>query len=610
MPEELEPLVQKIDEAYESFEADREMLERSLEISSQELMAAATDIRASEELLRRTLEATEEGVMAIDGAGKVLHVNRRYFEILELPSDHFETVEPQERLAAIARRLIDPTAFTERSLAIFREQEASETFDVLYLKSGRIVERHSRALNRREGGAGRVLSYRDVTERHTLTEQLKHQAFHDPLTDLANRARFQDRLDHAIERSQRTKALVFVLFIDIDNFKSINDSLGHAVGDQLIVTIAGRVSQALSGGDTAARLGGDEFAIILEDLQTLDQARGTADELLNRIRAPAEIDGNEVVVTASIGIASGDSESTSDKLIRNADIAMYAAKNRGKGRVQVYETGMHTQINQRQALLAELWHAVERKEIRVYYQPFMHLATGQVSGAEALARWHHPTRGIIPPLTFIPLAEESSVILDIGEFVLRDACLLIKDWERRFPGEALLTSVNVSPKQIHDRNFVDVVRRVLAETQAPPGHLVLEITESAMLEDPESAEATLTALKQLGVKLALDDFGTGYSSLTYLKRFPIDVLKIDKSFITDLHVSEREAALTGATIALGQKLNLQIVAEGIETTGQLQHLRDLDCDEGQGFLFSHPLTHEELDSFMDANMRVDTADAA
>jgi EAL domain-containing protein (putative c-di-GMP-specific phosphodiesterase class I) len=238
------------------------------------------------------------------------------------------------------------------------------------------------------------------------------------------------------------------------------------------------------------------------------------------------------------------------------------------------------------------------------------LATGQVSGAEALARWNHPTKGIILPLAFIPLAEETSVILEIGEFVLRDACLLSKDWEQRFPGKDLLTGVNVSPKQIHDRNFVDVVRRVLAETQARPGDLVLEITESAVLEDPDGAEATLKALKQLGVKLALDDFGTGYSSLTYLKRFPIDVLKIDKSFITDLHVSDREAALTSATISLGQKLRLRIVAEGIETTDQLQHLRDLDCDEGQGFLFSHPLTHQELDSYMDASMRTDQASAA
>ena len=598
LPEELKHLVREVDDAYQAFDTDREMLERSLDLSSQELMAAASDIRASEELLRRTLESTEEGILAVAGGGKVLHVNDRYFEILELPREHFDSVDPQIRLEAIARRLVDPAAFAERALQVF-SVGAPETFDVLHFKSGRIVERSSRPLKDLPGLSGRVMSYRDVTERYTLEEQLRHQAFHDPLTDLANRARFQDRLEHAIERSERTRAPIFVLFIDIDNFKSVNDSLGHTIGDRLIVAVAQRIAKSVSGGDTAARLGGDEFGIILEDLVSLDEARSAAERMLGQIRAPVQIDVHEIVIDASVGVSSGDAGSTSETLIRNADIAMYAAKNRGKGRVQVYESGMHTDLSERQSLLADLWHAVERKELEVYYQPSVHLETGQVSGAEALVRWNHPTRGLILPVRFIPLAEETSVILDLGEFVLRDACGLISDWERRFPGRGLLISVNVSPRQIRDRNFLDMVRKVLEDSRIDPSYLILEITESVVLEDPERAQETLKALKQLGVKLALDDFGTGYSSLTYLKRFPIDVLKIDKSFIDDLNLSERETALTGATIALGQKLRLSIVAEGIERADQLQHLLELNCEFGQGFLFSQPLTRPALDTYMD-----------
>ena len=594
---ELRSLLRQVEASYDGFEADRRMLERSLDLSSQELLAASAETRASEELLRRTLQATADGILAVDSQGTVLHVNARYFEILELPNDLFEIVDIDERLAAIAGRLTDPAAFIERMRAI-RSGEITESLDILTLKSGRVVERSSRPLAVLNGPSGRVWSYRDITERHQLEEQLRHQAFHDPLTGLANRARFTDRVEHALERSQRSGCPVHVLFVDIDNFKAVNDTLGHGKGDETIRVVGERISRAGRPGDTAARLGGDEFGLVLEDLSNPEAAQTLAEGLLEIIRQPIQIDNLEIVVDASIGIAMSHGQSTTDSLTRNADIAMYSAKNKGKGRQQAYEPGMHARLSERQTLIADLRQGLQRGELTVHYQPSIVLSTGALAGAEALVRWNHPTRGMVQPDAFILLAEESGLISDVGEFVLREATTLLRDWQADSRTADFLLGVNVSPRQIRARDFVTKMRRILDESGIDPGGLMLELTESAMLEDPEHVLLTLTGLKELGVKLALDDFGTGYSSLSYLKRFPIDVLKIDKSFIGDMNTSEQGALLAMATIGFGQQLKLSVLAEGIEREDQLTQLQGLDCDLGQGFLFSYPLPRRELDAFV------------
>jgi diguanylate cyclase (GGDEF)-like protein len=433
-----------------------------------------------------------------------------------------------------------------------------------------------------------------------LEEQLRHQAFHDPLTGLANRARFMDRLDHALARIRSSESVAFVMFMDLDNFKNINDSMGHAAGDRTICEVGRRISSCLRSGDTAARLGGDEFAILLEDTHDIGAATRTARRLIEIVRAPIESDGPEIVISASIGIALGDANSVADDVVRNADIAMYVAKNRGKGRYEVYEAGMHARLADHLSLLTDLRHAVRRNEMVVHYQPTVSLATGAAFGAEALIRWNHPTRGMLPPLEFIALAEESGDILQIGRYVLTQACLQARLWQDRYPDRHLEINVNVSAKQIQDPGFVETVRSCLADTGLEPARLVLEITEIAMLQDPERTLEVLSEVRQLGARIALDDFGTGYSSLSYLRRFPIDVLKIDKSFVDDIDSHDRQELLAKAVIELGQSLQLQVIAEGIERNDQLNRLRALDCQLGQGFLFSRALDAASIDAFFDA----------
>jgi diguanylate cyclase (GGDEF)-like protein len=451
---------------------------------------------------------------------------------------------------------------------------------------------------------------RTLAAERELEKQLRHQAFHDPLTGIANRARFMDRLDHALERVRGAGAELFVLFLDLDNFKTINDSMGHPVGDGTICEVANRISACLRPGDTAARLGGDEFAILLEGARDLDGAAQAARRLIEAVRAPMIFDGREVVISASVGLAAGDARTLSEDLVRNADIAMYVAKSRGKGRYEVYEPGMHARLTDRLALMMDLRHAVRRGEIVVHYQPTLSLAAGSVCGAEALVRWRHPARGLLAPLDFIALAEESGDILEIGEFVLREACQRASAWQDLYPDERLLIGVNVSAKQLRDGGFVESVRGALAYSRLEPARLELEITESVMLDEPDQTLAVLEQLKQLGVRVALDDFGTGYSSLSYLRRFPIDVLKIDKSFVDDIASEDRQVLLTKAIIELGQSLNLKVIAEGIERDEQRERLRALNCELGQGFLFSTPLEPAAIDEYFASALRPPHTEAA
>ena len=607
LTEEMKAFVSKVDESYRFNETDRQMLERSLEISSAELLAANRDIHASAELLRRTLEATADGVLAIGGHGKVLHVNDRYFEILDIPRSIFEIEDTNERLQMIADRLVDPQAFLERMRLMLAGGSNTETSDIMALKSGRVVERSSRPLDIGDGAMGRVWSYRDITERHVLEQQLRHQAFHDSLTGLANRARFMDRVDHAMERSIRTGSPVHVLFMDVDNFKSVNDTLGHSKGDEAIRQLASRIAASLRAGDTAVRLGGDEFGLLIEDVDHDDDIEWMAKKLLAVARTPIEIDGSEVLLDASIGVATSNEHSTAEAMVRNADIAMYVAKNQGRGRYQFYEHGMHAKLSERQSLVADLRNACSRGEIVVYYQPAIVLSTGGLAGAEALVRWQHPVRGLIQPNDFIPLAEESGLIIEIGEYVMRDAVQLLRKWQQDPATAELSLGVNVAARQLRDRDFVSKVRQIVRDAHIRPDRLLIELTESAMLGDPDGTLITLSELKALGVRLALDDFGTGYSSLSYLKRFPIDVLKIDKSFIGDIDASEQDSRLASATITFGQQLKLSVLAEGIELADQLDQLIGLDCELGQGFLFSHPLERSEFDRFVREQVAADRA---
>jgi len=459
---------------------------------------------------------------------------------------------------------------------------------------------------------GIVLNSRDVSERKAFEEQLAHQAFHDPVTNLANRALFTDRVEHALMRAQRGFPDIAVVFIDLDDFKTVNDSLGHAAGDHVLQEVARRLLIAVRPTDTVARFGGDEFAVLLESVTDSAQAADAAARILNALEIPLEIDGKQVFPRASVGICLVDRTSKTPEaaeLLRNADVAMYMAKRDSKGSYRVFEPTMHELVVERLELRAELQNAIEQGQLVLHYQPVVRLQEHDILGVEALLRWQHPTRGTIPPNQFIPLAEETGLIIPMGRWVLETACAEGVELHRRFPRrEPLALSVNLSVSQLQSDSIVADVCTALEKSGLSPSSLVLEITESVMMSDTDFAVQRLEDLKALGVRLAMDDFGTGYSSLSYLSRFPVDILKMDRSFVG----AGENVALQSAIIALGASLELEVVAEGIELPEQEQSLHDLGCELGQGFLFARPMGTSDLATFLAGRPEwsQDAADAA
>ncbi|MEP7361177.1 MAG: EAL domain-containing protein [Chloroflexota bacterium] len=454
--------------------------------------------------------------------------------------------------------------------------------------------------------SGVVVNYRDVTERRKLEDELRLQAFHDPLTGLANRALFLDRLQHAMERQRGFGRQLAVLFIDLDDFKTVNDSLGHGAGDRLLVGVAERLRGVLRDGDTVARMGGDEFAVLVEDATDGDAPVEVAGRLLACLQAPFDHDGKELYVRASVGVASWESSSeTAEDLIRNADMSMYTAKANGKNLVAVFEPGMHQAALDRLALRGDLERAVERHEFFLQYQPIVRLADGVITGVEALLRWQHPSRGVVGPLEFIPVAEETGLIVPLGMWVLEAATRQLAQWDQAKRTRGLRMNINVSVRQVQRREFVDEVRTTLAAAGVTPARVTLEFTESVIMRDTEHTLATLDALKAVGVRLSIDDFGTGYSSLSYLRRFPIDELKIDRSFVATMAQERGQLAVVRSVVRLGETLGLDTVAEGVEDDQQLASLRSLRSAYGQGFLFSRPVNAADIPALLNHQPRAD-----
>jgi diguanylate cyclase (GGDEF)-like protein/PAS domain S-box-containing protein len=445
---------------------------------------------------------------------------------------------------------------------------------------------------------GLVLNTRDVTDRTVLEEQLVHQAFTDSLTGLPNRALFRDRLQHALSRRSSTRSAVAVLFLDLDGFKAVNDALGHSTGDDLLVQVSERLLAAVRSSDTVARLGGDEFAVLIE--RDGAQACGEPDEttLAQRInetmQQPFELASEQVHVAASVGIARLDGDDLdAEQLLRNADLAMYQAKAAGNGGYALYHSGMHTGLVERVRMEADLRRALDSAQLLLHYQPMVCLRTGDITGTEALLRWQHPERGMVPPDEFIPLAESTGLINSIGLWVLREACSQTVRWQRASQREPLKVSVNVSAHQLQQEDLAERVRDILAETGLAAERLTLEMTESVLIQNSDVTLAVLAALRAMGVRLAIDDFGTGYSSLSYLHRFPVDVIKIDRSFIEGIS-SGGDGALVSTILRLGQAMHLETVAEGIERPQEMLMLRRQGCTTGQGYYFSAPVSSDVL----------------
>lgn len=440
----------------------------------------------------------------------------------------------------------------------------------------------------------------NIVERRKSEEQLRHNAFHDGLTNLPNRALFMDRLRWAIARTKQHKDFLFaVLFIDLDRFKVVNDSLGHTVGDQLLIAIAQRLKVCLRAEDMVARLGGDEFAILLHKINNASDAINVVKRIQEKLTLPFNLNGQEVFASTSVGIAlSTDGYEQPEDLLRDADTAMYRAKALGRARYEVFDTPMHDHVVTLLQLETNLQRAIERHEFRTYYQPIVSLETGRITGFEALVRWQHPVRGLLTPAVFLSVAEETGAIVPVGYWVLRQACHQIRAWQLQFPEKPLAISVNLSGKQLSSPELVEQISQVLQETDLDACSLKLEITESAIMENSEAITAKLMHLRDLNVELHMDDFGTGYSSLSYLHHFPVDALKIDRSFISRLDVMGEKSEIVRTILTLARNLGIEAIAEGVETAKQMAQLKGLQCKYGQGYFFSKPVDSQTAEAMI------------
>ena len=546
----------------------------------------------AERWFRSLVQNSSDVVTVVDEDGRIAYqtpsVKRVFgYEPDSLVGHLLETIVPPGEAAslheALTRAAASPGSITEFSIKM--RHQYGEWCDTASTITSLIDD---------PGVGGLVLNTRDTSAQKQLEDRLSHQAFHDALTGLANRELFLDRVSHALERIRREIQTLAVLFLDLDGFKGVNDSLGHARGDELLVLIAERLSSCLRPGDTVARLGGDEFAILLDGIDTADDATVTGKRLREVLGAPFMLDGREVLVQGSIGIAAtDDGHVTADELLRNADLAMYRAKTSDGGGIEVFETSMHTALVRRLELENDLRHALERDELVLRYQPVLDLQTCRLVGVEALIRWQHPAGELLSAMEFIPLAEETGLISEIGAWVIREACTQGAVWHALLSESEraeFKVAVNLSGRQIASPTLVGTIEHALATSGFNPNTLVLEMTESVMITSTDENVDLLRQLKDLGIQLAIDDFGTGYSSLSYLSRFPVDLLKVDRSFVDKVATDAQSAELVQTIVQLGRSLDLQTVAEGIETAEQLSVLRDIGCEFGQGFLFSNPIT--------------------
>ncbi|WP_433721235.1 putative bifunctional diguanylate cyclase/phosphodiesterase [Actinoplanes sp. CA-051413] len=572
-------------------------LQRALEVLATQVALALERIALSREVTRRNSEAyfrtlvqnTSDVILIIDEEDRVRYASPSAGHVLgadpvgvSLP----DLIHPGDRL-----RLADVLAAVRGGEGT---QEGLDFRAVGRRRTEVMLEMHCRDLRADQTVAGLVVTLRDVTERRQLERELTHQAFHDSLTGLANRVLFADRLQHALARGARDGSVVGVLFIDLDDFKVVNDTLGHATGDQLLIAVAGRIAGALRADDTAARLGGDEFAALVENVQDPGAVEETATRILAALSEPIIVDGGSLQAVASIGITTTPEADTADALLRQADLALYVAKGAGKNQWRRYQSHLHSAMVERLELRSALDHAVNEGHFLLQFQPIVDLATDEAVGFEALVRWHHPQRGIIAPDEFIEVAEESGLIVPMGRWVLDQALHTVAQWRRILPrARQPYVSVNVSVRQFRQSGFVEQVKASLEYAGVPARALMLEITETLLMGDDEQIWADLAVLQELGVRIAIDDFGTGYSSLGYLRQRPIDVLKIDKTFIDDMVGSEQQLALVAGIVSLARTLNLTVVAEGIEDATHRLILAQLGCPLGQGYYYSAPLDATE-----------------
>lgn len=580
-------LILTVKEALRSYHQEQQLAEQN-----EVLHKVNGELEKSLSLLQATLESTADGVLALDMRGRVSHYNQKFLEMWDIPSS-LDLCQDRKIILDYALRQLN----TNHQLAIYwRSRDTQlpmETHDCFDLKNGKTLECFSQPQRLNGKIVGRVWSFRDITAQKSAEATIKHQALHDALTGLPNRTFFNQRLSEELTLARQTQNPLGVMFIDLDHFKMVNDTLGHDVGDHLLQEAVQRLTECLRSQDLIARWGGDEFTVLLPELNTREDATDIARRILNNLKPAFDLQGNFIHVTSSIGIAVYPEDGQdSETLLKNADAALYRAKERGRNDYQHYTITINSHAYELLHLENSLHTALEKEEFVLHYQPQINTTTGQITHMEVLLRWFHPTLGFVSPKVFIPLAEQNGLIIPLGEWVIQKACEQNQIWQKMgLP--PIGVAVNLSARQLRCRQLLNSVERILQETGLDSRFLELEVTETAAMQDIDLSRSLLANLSEMGISIAMDDFGTGYSSLSYLKQFPLDTIKIDQSFVRDLPTNPHDTAIVNAIVALGKGLNLKVVAEGVETEELRDLLETLSCEHMQGYFFSKPLPSKE-----------------
>lgn len=550
------------------------------------------ELEESLSLIQATFEAMPEGTIAISQNKNIVSVNQLFINQWNMSEQALKKGNLSEVVRTLADQVVESKLF-EKVFNKLCENPNDEYIKEWRLRSGQVLELYMHPQTLNDKIIGSVFSFRDITQRKHLEEELLYQATHDHLTQLPNRVLLADRLMQAIANAKRYQTSMAILIIDLDNFKEVNDSFGHETGDQLLKMIANRLSQNINEFDSIIRLGGDQFIVILSDIKEESMCKDKARELLDTIVLACEINSRKIIVTGCIGISLYPKDGREpDELLRNADAALYAAKEIGRNSYQVYLSEFNEHMLQRTEMITVLRQAIENNQLFLQYQPLYETTTGEICGAEALIRWHHPQLGTVYPNTIIPLAEETGLIVSIGEWVLREACTKCKEWQVISP--KLVIAINVSGYQFRQKEFINSVKKIINETGIDPKLLEFEMTESLIFKNIPETVKKMHQLKELGIKISIDDFGTGYASFSYLKSYPFDKVKIDKSFINDIHKNKNDAAIVEAIVAMSKRMGIKVVVEGVENKEQLDFLIKYHGDLVQGYYYSRPLNEEDF----------------